>query len=180
MVLSLLVVLAVVGGFYLLRPPDTPAAARPVDSGDLESALAVAARAADWPVLDPVPALPEDWTLTVARTRLPDTAGAAPVVLELVLVTPADRFLAVTQTAQEATDVVVAAAGVPEPSGEEVDAGGQTWSVWSGGGPAGDEVAWTWTADGRTVVLRSRGQTQDLRAAAEAVAAAEPERATGP
>ena len=177
MVLSLLVVGAVVGGFYLLRPPDNPTAARPVDTGDLDSALAVAARAADWPVLDPVAGLPEDWTLTVARTRLPDTADAGPVVLELVLVTPADRFLAVTQTDDGAQDVVVAAAGVPEPSGGTVEAGGATWTVWRGGGPAGDEVAWTWDADGRAVVLRSRAGDADLRVAAEAVTAAPPQEA---
>lgn len=174
MVLSLGVVAAIVAGFYLLRPPDDPQPIRPVDTGDLSASVAVAARAARWPVLDPVSALPSDWTVTVAATDLPDTAGEGPVVLRLVLVTPDLSFVAVTQTDEGAQAPVQRLTESEAPTGETVAVAGTGWQVWPAAGAEADQAVWSWTQDGRTTVVRG-GVEADVRTTAEALVTTEPE-----
>ncbi len=186
MVLSMVVILACVGGILLLAPqpdevdqPQVSDAEAAVAVQEAEAALGtqpllLAPGAADEPMAD-LPAeavvpLDEGWRLDYARTEETDEVGT----WRVGVLSPGERRVdleqAVDPTEEWLTRSDEGRPGLPEP----VDVGGLTWTVQERGD---GRTAWTYEdpeggAGALTTTVSASSGSEDLREVVEAVSAA--------
>ncbi|MEU0528193.1 DUF4245 domain-containing protein [Streptomyces niveus] len=157
MFLSMAVVVAVAGVFYVANPHDENA--DPLKAVDYRVELVTAQRAAPYPVLAPK-GLPKTWKPTsVSYARQSGNSW------HLGFLDPDREYVAVEQSTAPARKYIADVTHEAENTGKTAQVGGETWQRWEG--PKYDALVRA--ADGATTVVTGTAPYERLVEMAEAL-----------
>jgi hypothetical protein len=136
---------------------------------DVSAKLREASSSVSFPVRRPV--VPSSWHANSSSTSGIGTGSAANVVVRVGWLTPAGRYVQVSQSGGNVADVLA-----EETWSEPVRTGSVTVSAmsWATYPSRRDEVAWAAELDGVVVAITGNGTEQEFRQAADAVVDAKP------
>ncbi|WP_405675911.1 DUF4245 domain-containing protein [Streptomyces sp. NBC_01511] len=157
MFLSMAVIVAVAGAFYLINPHDENA--DPLKAVDYRVELVTAQRAAPYPVMAPK-GLPKTWKPTsVSYVRQDGNAW------HLGFLDPDREYVAVEQSTDPAGKYIADVTHDAEDTGKTSRVGGETWQRWEG--PKYDALVRT--AEGVTTVVTGTAPHERLVEMVEAL-----------
>jgi hypothetical protein len=136
---------------------------------DVSSKLNVAASSVSFPVRRP--AVPSSWHANSSSTSGTGTGSTANVVVRVGWLTPAGRYVQVSQSGAKIADVLAAETGTESARTGSVTVAGTSWATYPS---RREEVAWATELDGTVVAITGNGTEQEFRQAAGAVAGAKP------
>ncbi|MFE3249580.1 DUF4245 domain-containing protein [Streptomyces sp. NPDC059209] len=157
MFLSMAVVVAVAGAFYLVNPHDEDA--DPLPAVDYRVELVTAQRAAPYPVLAPE-GLPKTWKPTSVSYARQDGDS-----WHLGFLDPDREYVAVEQSTASARKYIADVTHQAENTGKTARVGGETWQRWEG--PKYDALVRA--ADGATTVVTGTAPYERLVEMVEAL-----------
>lgn len=157
MFLSMAVVVAVAGAFYLVNPHDEDA--DPLPAVDYRVELVTAQRAAPYPVLAPK-GLPKTWKPTSVSYARQDGDS-----WHLGFLDPDREYVAVEQSTASARKYIADVTHRAENTGKTARVGGETWQRWEG--PKYDALVRA--ADGATTVVTGTAPYERLVEMVEAL-----------
>ncbi len=150
--------------------PGAPSAGRDTaPSVDVSAKLREAAATVTFPVRRPE--LPASWHPNSSSTAAVGTGAAADVVVRVGWLTPAGRYVQLSQSGGRVPDVVATETGSESPRTGTVSVDDVTWTTYPS---RRDEVAWVASLDGVVVVITGNGDEGEFRELASAVSAAAP------
>jgi hypothetical protein len=136
---------------------------------DVSEKLRDAASTVTFPVRKPE--VPASWHANSSSTTRVGTGSTANVIVRVGWLTPAGRYVQVSQSGGKTADVLANETGVESPRTGSVTVSGTAWATYPS---RRDEVAWAAELDGAVVAITGNGTEQEFRQLATAVTGAKP------
>jgi hypothetical protein len=136
---------------------------------DVSVKLHEAASSVSFPVRRPT--LPSSWHANSSSTSGIGNGSAANVVVRVGWLTPAGRYVQVSQSGGKVADVLAEETGAESERTGSVTVSGTSWTTYPS---RRSEVAWVAELDGAVVIITGNGTEQEFRQAATAVTDAKP------